>query len=229
VIARLNPVADQWAAGLVGLVGGGTLIRYADDVALSPTSMLQSVLFAVLMADLARHLVDGRRDRVRATLYRTLAVTLALLAVVAAVLVAIRRPLCRLLFLHGAMDAAAVEQLAGLLPWYLVGLPPYGALLVLARAHVAVGNTRVMFSTALCHVALNLGLNILLVWRLGLAGVALSTTLTHTVIGALLWVRLQPLLGKGLSGRELVQPRSGPEAALPRLEARTPRSSLDDD
>jgi putative peptidoglycan lipid II flippase len=97
-------------------------------------------------------------------------------------------------FLHGAMDEAAVEQMTALLPWYLVGLVPFGALLVLARAHVAVQNSRIMRSMGLLNAACNLGLDVVLVGPLGLRGIALATSITHAVVALAFWWRLRPAL-----------------------------------
>ena len=53
VITRINPMVDQLMAGLAAVVGGGTLVRYAGDVAALPTSILQATVFPVLLSRLA--------------------------------------------------------------------------------------------------------------------------------------------------------------------------------
>jgi putative peptidoglycan lipid II flippase len=188
IITRINPVIDQLMAGLAGVVGGGTLLRYAGDVASLPTSILQATLFPVLLTRLARE--APHPEAFAATTRRTLAAVVALLAVFAAVMVALRRPLCALLFLHGAMDAGGVERIAGILPWALAGAVPFGALLVLARAHVAMQNSRIMPSMGVLNSALNAAFNAVFVRALGLSGIALSTTLTYVVVAVVFWVRL---------------------------------------
>lgn len=193
-ITRLNPVIDQAVAGLAGIVGGGTLLRYAGDLALAPTSILQAVLLSVLMARLAALHAAAEPGRVVATLRATLAGAIGFLAAATAVLWLARAPLTRLVFDHGAMDAAAVAAMTDLVPWYLVGLVPFGALLVLARAHVALKNSRIMRSMGLVNAACNLALDLVLVRPLGLAGVALATSITHAVVALVFWWRLRPLI-----------------------------------
>src|SRR5215468_11185356 len=98
-ITRLNPVVDQWVAGLAGIVGGGTLLRYAGDLALVPTSILQAALLSVLMSRLAALQATGHHDQLVATLRQTLlAVTAFLLVGMVAIDVA-RGPLTQLVFL----------------------------------------------------------------------------------------------------------------------------------
>ncbi len=188
VITRINPVIDQLMAGLAAVVGGGTLLRYANDVASLPTSILQATLFPVLLTRLARE--TTRPAEFAATTRKTLAAVVVLLVALSAALAALRRPVCTLLFLHGAMDAAGVERMAAILPWALLGAAPFGALLVLARAHVALQNSRIMPGMGVLNSTLNAAFNAALVGALGLSGIALSTSLTYVVVAIVFWVRL---------------------------------------
>jgi putative peptidoglycan lipid II flippase len=188
LITRINPMADQLMAGLAGVLGGGTLIRYASDVAALPTSILQATVFPVLLSRLAHE--AERPAHFSATMRRTLFSVITLLILAAGLVAAIRRPLCALLFAHGAMDAGGVERMADILPWGLIGVPPFGALLVLARAHVALQNSRIMPSMGVINATLNVALNAVFVRFLGLAGILLSTSVTYVVVAAVFWWRL---------------------------------------
>ena len=188
LITRINPVVDQLMSGLAGVVGGGTLLRYAGDVASLPTSILQATLFPVLLTRLARE--APRPAEFAATTRRTLGAVVVLLAGFSALFAVFRRPLCALLFLHGAMDAAGVARIAAILPWALAGAAPFGALLVLARAHVALQNSRIMPGMGLLNSALNAAFNLAFVRIFGLAGIALSTSMTYVVVALVFWIRL---------------------------------------
>jgi putative peptidoglycan lipid II flippase len=188
LVTRINPVIDQLMAGLAGVVGGGTLLRYAGDVASLPTSILQAVLFPVLLTRLAH---EARRPaEFAATTRRTLAVVIGLLAGLSILLIVLRAPLCTLLFLHGSMDRQGVARIAAVLPWALAGAAPFGALLVLARAHVAKQNSRIMPGMGVLNSTLNAVFNLIFVGPLGLAGIALSTSMTYLVVAVVFWVRL---------------------------------------
>jgi len=77
------------------------------------------------------------------------------------------------------------------LPYYLLGVPAFGALLVLVRAHVAAQNSRIMVKIGFLNAALNFLGNAVLGKLYGLAGLALSTSLVHAVVAALLYVLLR--------------------------------------
>jgi putative peptidoglycan lipid II flippase len=188
LITRMNPFVDQLMAGLAGVVGGGTLLRYAGDVAALPTSILQAVLFPVLLTRLAGEV--RRPEAFAATTRRTLVVVVLLLASFSGLMIALRAPVCELLFLHGTMDRDGVARIAGILPWALVGAAPFGALLVLARAHVALQNSRIMPGMGLLNSLLNVGLNAALVGVVGLGGLSLATSLTYLIVAVVFWFRL---------------------------------------
>jgi putative peptidoglycan lipid II flippase len=195
-VTRINPVVDQLMAALAGVVGGGTLLKLSGDVATVPTSLLQASLLPVLLTHLSHDCAARDTAKLAATVRRALA-TVALVLGAAAILVWIaRRPILHALFEHGAMDAAGVERMARLLEYHLAGLVPFGALLVLARAHVAAQNSRIMVSMGLLNAALNASLNALFLPWLGLEGIALSTSCTYAVVAVVFALRWEARLSE---------------------------------
>lgn len=203
-VTRVNPVVDQLMAMLATVVGGGTLLKLSGDVATVPTSLLQASLLPVLLSHLSDDHAAGNVHELRAKLRRALASVVAILALASLLLWAVRRPLLHLVFGHGQMDWAGVERMAHLLPYHLVGLAPFGALLVLARAHVAAQNSRIMIGMGALNAALNAGLNLAFLPWLGLEGIALSTSCTYAVVAivfaALLRTRLRAPPGGMMPG-----------------------------
>ena len=89
------------------------------------------------------------------------------------------------------MDQGAIDAMATILPYALLGVAPFGALLVLARAHVALQNVRIMIPMGILNVTLNASLDFVLFFALGLRGVALSTSLMQLAIAGVFWWLLQ--------------------------------------
>jgi len=186
-ITRVNPVIDQLVATTTGVLGGGTILRYAAEVGGVPTTLLQATLLPILLSRLSSGALASSLRSFEKTLRSALVLTAAALSVVTGVLVLVRKPLLRLLFLHGAMDSDAVESMASVVPWATVGSIPFGLLLVLARAHVALQNTRIMLALGIANAALNVLLDLWLVRLAGLRGIAFATSLVHLIIALLLW------------------------------------------
>ena len=203
-ITRVNPLADQLVAAFAGVAGGGTLLRYSNDVATVPTSLLHATLLPVLVAHLSHVRHAGQRPSVRLfrkTVRRTLAWVVLLLCAASVLLYAIRLPLLQLAFLRGAMDALGVQTMADVLPYHLLGLPSFGVLLVLARAHVSLQNSSILVRLGIFNASCNLLLNAMLVGPLGLRGVALATSITHTAVAVVFaWLLTRKLreLGRTL-------------------------------
>jgi putative peptidoglycan lipid II flippase len=194
-LTRINPVVDQLMAGFAGVIGGGTLLRYSGDVSSVLTSLLQASLLPVLLSVLSDEVATSGRDGpFRATVHRALGWSCGLLAAGSVLVFAVRGPLLRAVFLRGQMDAAGVDRMIEILPYHLVGVAPFGALLVLARAHVALKNSRIMISMGILNAVMNVVFDVALVKTLGLRGLALSTSLTHTVVALVFWFRLEAAL-----------------------------------
>lgn len=210
-ITRVNPVVDQLVAGLTAVVGGGTILRYSGDVATLPTSLLQAALLPVLLSHLADDYARGDIATIRRTVQKALLAVVAILGAVSVVLYVVRLPLLRLVFLHGEMDAAGVDRMAAVLPYHLVGLAPFGALLVLARAHVATKNGAIMIGMGALNAGSNLLLTVGLYRVLGLEGIALATSCVHTAVAVVFWIRFESRLG----ALHAAAPGSAAEAAPP--------------
>lgn len=186
-ITRINPVTDQFVAALTAIAGAGTLLRYSLDVALVPTSILQAVLFPVLLAKASTQFADHRYDEFLDTVRKTLVTVCALLVGASLALAAVRMPLLKFVFLRGNMDLGGVRVMADIMPYHLIGLMPFGALITLARAHSAMGNSQFFWKLGVINASLNLVLDLILVRPLGLPGVALATSLVHAAMAALMF------------------------------------------
>lgn len=190
-VTRVNPVIDQLMAGLSAVVGGGTLLRLSGDVSSLPTSLLQAALLPVLLS----HLADdfAKRDLVtfRRTVVKALLAVCSLLVLASILVYFVRGPLLRLVFLHGEMDPAGVERMIAILPYHLVGLAPFGALLVLARAHVALKNSAIMLSMGVINAGCNVVFNLIFLRAIGLEGLALATSLVQLAVAIVFWFRFE--------------------------------------
>jgi putative peptidoglycan lipid II flippase len=195
-ITRINPVIDQLVATTTGIVGGGTILRYATDVGSLPTSLLQATVLPVLLTRLSTAAASPSLAGFEKTVRRTLLVTGALLVGIAVVFGALRTPLLRLVFLHGEMDAGAIAAMAHVLPWALANALPFGALLVLARANVALQNTRFMLALGALNAALNIAFDLVFAHFAGLEGIAFATAAMHLVIAIVFWVALKRCIAR---------------------------------
>ncbi|MEO8797161.1 MAG: lipid II flippase MurJ [Polyangiaceae bacterium] len=182
VLTRINPVIDQIFAGMTAVAGGGTLLRYAMDVASLPTSIVQATLLPVLLSRMSELAAKNEMTAFAATVRKTTLATCGILVAMCLVLGFGRHFILRAAFLHGQMDEAGVDAMAAILPYALIGVAPFGALLILARAHVALQNVKIMIPMGILNVSVNAVMDLVLYLALGLKGVALSTSLMQLVV-----------------------------------------------
>ena len=194
VVVRVNPLVDQMMARALGIAGGGTMLRLSGDLASFPASLLGSTFLSVLLSHLAAAGADGRRVELMGTVTRSVRVVAVLFGITALGLFLVRTPLVGLVYGRGAMDAAALVRMAHLLPYHLLGLAPFGITLVLARAHVSIGNSRILVGMGALNAAANLALNLAFVGSLGLEGIALATSVVSGVVALVFWLRLRARL-----------------------------------
>lgn len=205
-VSRVNPVVDQLMAGLAGVIGGGTLLRYTMDVASLPTSLLSASLLTVLLSHLSEFYAEGKTVLIRRTVLRSTLAVVLLMTSICMLIWLVRVPLFRFVFLRGEMDAQGVDRMISILPYHLLGMPGFGVLLLLARAHIALLNSRIMFGMGILNALVNIVLNVFLVRFIGLEGIALSTSLVNTIVAIIFYVRLEARLKE--VGEVVAGPRS---------------------
>jgi putative peptidoglycan lipid II flippase len=113
-------------------------------------------------------------------------------------------PIVQVLFQHGQFT---IEQSRltywALLP-YAAGLPAYSATKILATAFYSHRDTKTPVRVALWSMVVNAILNLALMWKLEVAGLALATTISAWFQVVCLFLLLRKKLGL-LGGKEIVQ------------------------
>ena len=123
----------------------------------------------------------------------TLTVLVGLPAAVGLVLV--REPLVSVVFERGAFESSDVPRVATILVGYAVGIWAFTSTHVLTRGFYARQDSVTPVKVAVSMVALNLALNLTLIWPLGAAGLAWSTATTGIVHAGVLAVVLHRRVG----------------------------------
>ena len=138
---------------------------------------------------LARHAARDDIQRLGNDLTLGLRLVLFLAIPAAAGLTLLAQPLARLLFERGAFTAEDTARTARMIAWYGTGAWAYCALPVLVRGFYALGDQRTPVRVGAAIVAVNLSLNLLLIWPMAEAGLALATSASAAVQVVLLaWI-----------------------------------------
>ncbi len=189
-MVALNLVVDKAFASRLD-AGSVTLLEYADRARVIPQTLLESSLLVVAFNTWAAARARGDRQAQREGVAQALGWVFLLAPPVLAGMVVAREPIVRTLFLHGAFPESGVRACADTLGAFVPGIfaSLVGALLV--KAHIVDGRFRLVLALGVASSVTNLALNVVLAPRLGLPGLALSTSLTTVMISVVSWALLR--------------------------------------
>jgi putative peptidoglycan lipid II flippase len=209
-VARLS----GWTLGYVALntLGFGVSFYLANGLQGGPTAYVTAFAFfqlpygiaavsimTALVPRLAARHVDGDRDGFRAAVAGGLRTTGLLMLPATAAYLVLSRPLIVLLLEHGVVKGASVELVASTLRYFAVGLLPFAAFLLFARAFYARQDSRTPALVNVVENAVTIALDFALFPSLDVRGLALAHSLGYVA-------------GAGLLGGLLIRRTGGLEA-----------------
>jgi putative peptidoglycan lipid II flippase len=161
--------------------GAAAAVYYGERLYQFPLGILGVTVATVIFPSLSRHAT--RRDHAALGADLTLGLRLAwFMALPASLgLVLLAHPIAQLLFQHGEFTADDAARTARMIACYGTGVWAYCALPLLIRGFYAIGDRGVPVRVGIAVVVLNLTLDLLLVWPLGTAGLAIATALSAAI------------------------------------------------
>ena len=160
-----------------------------------PLGVFGVALGTVLFPLFTQHAQRGDSVRLRGDLSLGIRLVLAIGLPASAGLMLVAHPLATLFFQYGKFDAAAARLTGDMIVCYGSGVWAYCGLLILQRAFYAAGDRVTPMSVGLGAMALNVVLNLTLIWPLGARGLALSTALVAALQCVATCVLLQRRVG----------------------------------
>jgi putative peptidoglycan lipid II flippase len=127
---------------------------------------------------LSRHAARGDHRRLGDDLSLGIRLVLLLGIPAGAGLIVLAQPLAEMLFQHGRFTAEDTNRTARMIACYAAGVWAYCALPVIVRGYYAMGDRLTPVRVGLAAVALNLTLNLSLIWPLAEKGLALATAIS---------------------------------------------------
>ncbi len=189
-IAQISLLINTLFASFLD-TGSVSWLYYADRLMEFPTGMLGVALGTILLPSLAKHHADNDPLQYSRLLDWGLRMTLMLAAPAALALGLLAVPLIATLFFYGEFSAHDVEMTRWALVAYSVGLLGLILVKVLAPGFYARQNVRTPVKIALVTLVATQAMNLLFVWHLKHAGLALSIGLGACLNAAILLYKLR--------------------------------------
>jgi putative peptidoglycan lipid II flippase len=184
-----GPERVTWLDGAVRYPmqqGAAAAIYYGERLYQFPLGILGLAVATAIFPLLSRHAARGDRQKLGADMTLGLRLVLFLGVPAGVGLIMLARPLARLLFERGQFTSDDTARTARMIATYATGVWAYCALPVLVRGFYALSDRMTPVRVGLMAVALNLALNLLLIWPLAEAGLAVATSISAAVQACLL-------------------------------------------
>ena len=171
--------------------GAVSFLYYADRLNQLPLGLIGIGVGTALLPALSRQLGAGNDTAAAHTQNRAIELVLLLTLPAAAALTVSADPIIRTLLEHGRFTPADTRATADALAAFSLGLPAYVLIKVLTPGFHARQDTRMPVRIAIASMLVNLVGNLLLIWRFGHVGIALSTAIAAWVNAIALWAVLR--------------------------------------
>ena len=217
-------VKRLWKLALPGMIGGAAVqvsfladrllalvigdravpaLTFADRIIDLPIGIFALSLGTVLMAEMSRSAASGDREELVGDLAFGLRHVYFVCMPLAALVVFFHEPMLRLLCLGGNYDLSDLAAARTVMIFYGMGIPCFCSIKVILPAFYARKVMDKPLYSSLAAIALNIALNLILMWPLRQGGIALATTLASLVNNTIL-LHLLRREGFVLPDREII-------------------------
>jgi len=181
-VTQINTLADDVIAlsfmneqGTPLSYGAPSYLYYAQRLYQFPLGVLGISLATAIFPVMSLNAAKKDFDALAATISRGVKSAAFVAVPATAGIWLTARPLVSAIFRHGRFTAADTPVVAWTLSFYALGLCGYFAQQILTRAYYSVQDSKTPMFSALAAVCVNVVLNLVLIWFMGTAGLALST------------------------------------------------------
>ncbi|MHC4856055.1 MAG: murein biosynthesis integral membrane protein MurJ [Planctomycetota bacterium] len=179
-VTQINTLADDLIALAFGKYlswGAVSKLYYAQRLYQFPLGVLGISLATAIFPELSSEAAKGAYDKMMQVVSRGLRMSIFVAVPATVGLILVARPLIAVLFERGRFTAADTASTAWTLSFYAIGLCGFFSQQILIRAFYSTKDSKVPAITAAGAVAVNVVLNLILIWPLGTGGLALSTAI----------------------------------------------------
>lgn len=184
-VAQINLLLDTVLASFLQ-TGSVSWLYYSDRLSELPLGVFGIAIATVILPSLSRRHAEKSADHFRRTLDWAVRMVLLIGVPAALALVVLAEPLLTTLFHYGEMSDRDIAMAAQSLRAYGLGLVAFMLIKVLATGFFSRQDTRTPVRIAVQAMVANMGFNLLLIWPLAHAGLALATTLSAFINAGLL-------------------------------------------
>lgn len=201
-VYQVNIFVDTILASLSWIVGSGGVaaLYYANRLIQFPLAIFGIALAQAALPKMSHEYAVNDTERFKETIGFSLRVVFAVMLPASFGLAILGSPIVRILFERGEFTSYSTYITESALFFYSFGLLAYGGVKLLAASFYSMHDTITPVKVASIAMALNVILNLILMWPLKLAGLALATSISSSINFIILYAMLKKKIGAIKSG-----------------------------
>lgn len=188
-------LVDQAMAAFLP-AGSVAALSYANKIVSFPLGLAMTAVGTAVVPYFSRLVVDNQWQEIHRMVKRYLRLSLAAGAVAAALIILFSSSIVHVLFERGSFNALDTRMVAGILVFYALQIPSYIGSILFVRVISSSSANRILFWGATINVSINILLNYVLMRVMGVAGIALSTSIVFLVSFSFVFYHYYRIVGR---------------------------------
>lgn len=182
-IYQLNIFADTICASLSFIVGQGAIaaIYYANRIIQFPLAVFGFAIASASLPTMSRLAAENNMEDLKNTVSFSLRSILLIMVPCSVALMVLAGPIIRLFFQRGQFNSYSTVITSSALLFYSLGLFAFAGVKVSVACFYSLKDTRTPVKVAACCLVLNVLLNLILMFPLKVAGLALASSISAAV------------------------------------------------
>lgn len=190
LVTQINGYVDKFFAS--GLTEGSiSALNYSNTIRTFVIMMLNTGLTTIFFPTVSRMVSEGKMDKVRRTLVSSIRYVIVVFIPVTILLILFAQSVTRLLFGRGQFNELSVEMTSVAVRMYAIGITAVALRDIFFNFYYSVKDTNFTLVVSILGITVNIGLNALLVNRLGIGGLAFATSAAAIITVPILGLRLK--------------------------------------
>lgn len=197
-VYEINVIVDRVLASLDFITGKGAVaaLYYGNRLFQLPLAVFGISLATTILPTMSSFAAEKNVEKLKDTISLSLRMMLFLTTPAAIGLMVLSRPIIKVLFERGQFDQYATLVTSAVLLCYAIGLIAYGSTRILVSVFYSMHDTMTPVRVAFYALFYNIGLNLVLMWPLKAAGLALATSIAGFINFGSLFIRLRKKIGQ---------------------------------
>ena len=189
-VNRVNLLIDRAMASNLPK-GSISYLNYADDIVQLILGIFITAIVTVLFPIISEEYSRGNWEDSREIMRQGMKIILAIAMPATIILIVFSEPLVKLFFQRGAFTSKASKITSEVLIYYGLGIVSRALVLFLTKMHYAIYDSKTPTLYGFLGIILNIIFNIVLSKYMGVGGIALSTSISATLVMVLLLLELK--------------------------------------